>query len=195
MQPLPLFYMGNIAYFKHLRMCTNVVFDVNEHFIKQSYRTRCCISTANGSQNLIIPVHKKNHTALKDVTINYSEKWTVEHKNAIKSAYKSASYFEDYAEPIFEIIDKQHNFLVDLNLELTHLLLSFTNIEPTISQTTSFVPYAHDDLRIKISPKIISAASHPNYYQLFEERHGFLPNLSLIDLLFNEGPESIYILD
>lgn len=192
---LPLFYLGNISYYKALLSQDSLVFDQHEHFIKQSYRSRCEIFSSQGKLALSIPVHRKNHMPYKEVKIDYSCKWVKEHIQAIKSAYASSPYFIDYAEGLFTILEKEHGYLKDLNLATTEHLLQQIQIQAPLRFSDAFEPYHEDDLRLTLSPKLELETQFPVYLQVFDQEHGFIPNLSIIDLLFNEGPMSRSYLD
>lgn len=191
----PLFYLGNIAYFKALLDAESLVFDQHEHFIKQSFRSRCEIYSSQGRLNLSVPVHRKNHMPYKEVQIDYSSKWAKEHIQAIKSAYAASPYFIDYSEDIFAIILSRPKYLIDLNLRLTQHVFSLLSVEKQSAFSLDFVPYTPDDLRLILSPKHKHTIVYQSYTQVFEQEHGFEANLSIIDLLFNEGPMAYVYLD
>jgi len=194
MTPLPLFYFGNLYFFKTIKhigdISDYIMFDVHEHFIKQSYRSRTVILGAQGPLNLIIPVHKKNHSPMMDVTINYDQSWEKQHLQSIKSAYSGAAYFLDYFPSIKTLLEQKPKFLVDLNQATIEVILKHLNYNPILKKSNSFVPYGSNDLRLTNSPKVKQSGSFQSYFQVFDEKHGFIPNLSILDLLFNEGPSA-----
>lgn len=199
---LPLTYLGNIFYYIHLIKggCT---IDINSHYIKQTYTNRCSIITANGVQDLTIPVIKpKEKTAIKDIRISSHDNWQQLHWRAIQSAYNSTPFFEYFCDDYLPFYLKKWDFLIDFNLEIqqkTLELLNFTKIDFSLSdsyiETTNFNT---KDLREVINPKkfnvtLYNELNNP-YYQIFNSKFGFTPNLSIIDLLFNMGNESrIYL--
>ena len=191
---LPLIYCGNIEYYAIVAVCDSVTLDVHEHFIKQTYRSRCEILGPNGVQTLSIPVHKGNNTAVNDIRIDESKKWHREHWRALETAYNSAPFFEHYA-PLFEsIYANPPQMLSDLNFQLHHTICSCLGLSTESQESESFLPYQPNDFRLQISPKVESFYEHKPYYQVFQDRHGHQPNLSVLDLIFNEGPAAIDIL-
>lgn len=187
---LPSAYFGNLEYFK-LLLSEDCVIEVHEHFIKQTFRNRCEIYGPQGKQSLSIPITRKNHMPIKDVRINYNQNWVKEHVSSIKTAYGKTPYFIHYADDLFSTLHQNHTYLVDLNFKLTEQVMAMLNIETNLAKSDSFVPYTDSDLRLELSPKNQRIYPGSNYFQAFADKHGFIPNLSIIDLLFNEGPASI----
>lgn len=185
-------YFGNIYYYSVLANYGRVLMDVHEHFVKQSYRTRCTIYGANGKLNLILPLEKRTkRTPVKEIKISYEENWRKVHWKSLESAYRSSPYFEFYEDDIAPFFEKKYDFLLDMNLDIQATLLDLLGIEPAIVQTESYEkehPDA-DDFRDKIHPKT-EAFTHDEYLQVFQEKYGFIGNLSVVDLLFNLGPEA-----
>lgn len=187
----PIDYMGLLA------NATQVVIDPNEHFIKQTYRSRCSILSVNGTQTLSIPVNKKNHLAVKDVKISYTEDWQRVHWGAIVSAYGKSAFFEFYRDELEPIFKQQPEFLFDWNMQALKLINSLISISPSIEIADTFIEVGSEplDFREVITPKKEFAHPHvelslPSYFQAFSDRHPFTTNLSVLDLLFNLGPES-----
>ena len=174
-----------------------VTLEVCEHYIKQSYRNRVLIATANGIQVLSIPVvHISSKMPILDVRIDYATPWQRLHWKSIDTAYSGSPYFlyfQDYIRPFYE---KKFDFLFDFNLELTQVILKLFGKDFQPQQTKEFIAdYTQrkdiDDLRNIIHPKRCREAGYPfphkPYTQIFEDRLGFVPNLSIVDFLFNEG--------
>lgn len=196
-------YLGPVQHFAHLYAAERVVEDRCEHFVKQTYRNRCYIATPTGSLALTIPVVRNGagHTAMRDIRISDHSDWRKLHWTALVSAYESTPYFEYYADDLRPHFEKRYNYLADFNAALQETILSLLSLRPAIELAESYVsapPHGALDLRQVISPKA-PQGSDPlfrpvPYYQPFAERIGFLPNLSIADLLFNLGPESRIIL-
>lgn len=192
----PLFYLPSIEYFsKILNHKNNILIENTENFQKQSYRNRAIIHSPNGALNLIVPVIKgsKNHTLVKDVRISYDFKWQRLHWMSLQTSYRSSAYFEYYEDELIIFFEKKWKFLFDYNEELLQLMNRFLKININYNYTNSFeATYPElDDYRESIHPKHISDISFKPYFQVFEERNGFIPNLSIVDLIFNQGPQSI----
>ncbi len=192
---LPAFYLPPISYFHAIKQQEGaLVLERFEHYPKQSYRTRAKIATANGVLDLIVPiVHgRKERVAMKDIRINYEHDWQRLHWLSLQTAYRSSAYFEYYEDDFYQFYDRQHDFLFDFNVAQLELLLKCFKINRAITLSEGYESsIAPVDFRTEIHPKKGNFwAEQPNYYQVFEERHGFLSDLSAIDLLFNQGPQS-----
>ncbi len=192
----PLFYLPSIEYFsKILKHQDNLLIENAENFRKQSYRNRAIIHSPNGALNLIVPVIKgaKNHTLVKDVRISYDFRWQKLHWMSLQTSYRSSAYFEYYEDDLVIFYEKKWDFLFDYNEDILGLLNRLLKINISYNYTKSFEQTytGLDDYRESIHPKLDSDISFKPYYQVFEERNGFLPNLSIVDLLFNQGPQSI----
>jgi hypothetical protein len=168
----------------------------HENYSKQSYRNRCHVLTAQGVQSLSIPVvrgNSKDKTLITDIEIDYSQKWDKVHWRTIQAAYGRAPYFEFYSDYIKDVYDRQPKYLFDLNVDLLKLYLKFLKLNKTIEFTDSYqeeVPEHVLDLRNEIHPKIITDNLHvKTYTQVFGKQ--FVSELSIIDLLFTQGPESL----
>ena len=199
---LPTTYLGNLLYYTHL-IQDNSIIDVHSHYAKQTYTNRCTILSTNGPQDLTIPVVKpKDKTPIKDIRISTHDNWQQLHWRAIQSAYNSTPFFEYFCDDYAPFYEKKWDFLLDFNLEIqqkTLELLNFINIPITLSD--SYIEpqnFNTKDLREVINPKKFDVSLYNNlstpYYQIFDSKFGFTPNLSIIDLLFNMGNESrIYL--
>lgn len=193
---LPALYLPPIAYFNvinHAKL--PILLEQHEHYPKQTYRNRASIYSANGKLDLIIPVQKghNGHTRMKDVKISYEFDWQRLHWMSLQTAYRSSAYFEYYEDDFAIFYDRQYDFLLDYNAAQLALLLKLLKIEREIGYTSD---YREDcgaglDFRQIIHPKKDPPVETDNpYYQVFENKHGFIGNLSIIDLLFNQGPQS-----
>ena len=187
-----------IAYCAILEENENIIIDTHEHFIKQTYRNRYYILGANGLMHLSIPLQKwSNHTSIKDIQIDYTEDWQKQHWRSILSAYGNSPFFEFYQDELLPLFEQKQKFLLDWDNESLELLQSLLGLSSnwTLSQKYVEKNEADMDLRDAFSPK--SEFHHPKikfhfeeYPQVFNDRFDFQPNLSVLDLLFNLGPET-----
>jgi hypothetical protein len=192
----PLFYLPPIEYFsKMLIHKENIIIENAENFQKQSYRNRATIHSPNGKLDLAVPVIKgsKSHTKVKDVRISYDFLWQRLHLMGIQTSYRSSAYFEYYEDDFNVFYEKKWTFLFDYNEEMLHLLLKFLKLKIEYKYTEEFEKTYPDlnDFRDSIHPKRNSLDNFKPYFQVFEDRNGFLPNLSILDLLFSQGPQSL----
>lgn len=188
-------YLAPIEYYSALFRAERAIIEIYDNYQKQSYRNRCVIAGANGPLPLSIPIEKPEtpKCQMKDIRIADHGNWRHLHWNAIVSAYNSTPFFEYYEDDFRPFYEKQHTFLHDFNEELRQLICRFIGIETPVSYTESFlqnVPDGTADFRETIHPKCKSDFTTRPYYQVFSEKNGFLPNLSIIDLLFNMGNEA-----
>ena len=192
-QIFPTAYLPSIEYVSLFLKAEDASIELFETYQKQSCRTRTNVMTANGIQTLTIPVIKTNgnHTLTKDIEISYKESWQQIHLRCLESAYRKSAYF-DYYFPYFEKIYKQKfNTLVELNEFCLKTILKIMKVKKDYSYTTDFEKIVDEnDYRISLSKGTNKIEMKP-YYQVFADRHGFIPNLSIVDLLFNEGPNSM----
>ncbi len=193
-------YLPSLEYFCALLHFDKIILEKNEHYIKQSFRNRCYINTANGVEMLVVPLSEKHgKVSLKEIRIDYTKKWQNNHWRGIQSAYAKAPFFEHYSHALRQIIFSDYQFLYDLNLALLSFCLRSMNLETKVSETVSYEKSVDEDiydLRSSITPK--EAYSGRLYYkpvpyhQVFG--NAFAENLSFADLLFSEGPRSLAIL-
>jgi len=192
-------YLPSLWYFYYLVNSEKIIVDRHEHYVKQSYRNRTQILSANGKLDLIIPVIYKNNQPVDEVRISYSEKWQRNHWRAIYSAYRSSPYFSFFEDELKVFYEEEFELLVDYNSQLLKTILKIMRMKKEITFTSSFEknPESVIDLREKIHPKLsfdkdaeaAKILSQP-YYQTFGAKFGFTPNLSILDLLFNKGKEA-----
>jgi hypothetical protein len=187
-------YLASVEYFSLISKADEVLVEVEENYLKQSYRNRCYILSAHGPQLLSVPVYlgSQHKTPLKEIRIDYSKRWQQVHLRAITASYNSSPFFQFYFENLEKIISKKNDFLIDLNMELTESVLKMLKINTKLTYTTKFEPVgkADSDFRYKISPKEKSQFVSKEYMQVFATTNRFVQGLSIIDLIFNMGPES-----
>ena len=195
---LPMFYLPPVEYFVQLNTYKpDILIEREEHFPKQTYRNRANIYSPEGILTLVVPVVKgsKTHTKVKDVKISYDFDWQRLHWQSLGACYRRSAYFEYYEDDFARFYDrqKQVTYLFDYNEELLQLLLKFTKIKTELRYTTEYHPeyISLPDFRTSIHPKKETELQQKPYFQVFEDRQGFLQNLSIVDLLFNQGPQAI----
>lgn len=191
-------YLGPIQYYSKFFNCT-VLIEQHETYIKQTYRNRCKILTGNGVDSLTIPVVRPqgNSTSVKDVRLDNTKRWQKQHWRALSAAYNNTPFFEFYADDFYPFYEKEYTFLLDFNEGLNRVLLKALNIETDYSYTESYMVSEVNDFRETIHPKKEFQDKEYKkvaYYQVFSDRFGFVSGLSIVDLLFNSGPESYLVL-
>ena len=195
-------YFGPVQWYQKLNQSDRCLIERHDHFIKQTYRNRCVIATTNGLQALTVPIERFEgaHCAMLNIRISDHGSWRHLHWNALQSAYGESPFFEFYADDIRPFFERRWDFLVDFNMETTQKMCELLDIQPHITLTDAYVS-AEDvgvtDYRDVIRPKnpLPDDRFQPRrYYQVYEQKHGFQPNLSILDLLFNEGPEAVLYL-
>ena len=186
-------YAGNLMYYSSILKAEMVTIDLFENFHKQSFRNRCSIASPNGILNLIIPINRKSKSIIKEVKIDDSQNWRKIHWKSLESSYRSSPYFEFYEDGFHSIFFKQNcNYLFEFNQLIFQEVLKALKVEIEVTFTDSYIPKNNTihDFRTLIHPKIQSdnQLKELKYHQVFQEKQKFIPNLSVLDLLFNEGP-------
>lgn len=187
-------YLGPVSYFKALASSDKAVIEQYDHYHKQTYRNRCKILSANGVMDLSVPVINTGGKMLvKDLRIAYVESWQQVHWRAIASAYNNSPFFEYYRDDFEPLYSRRTDFLVDFDMELMRIVMDLVGIKTELSLSDDYFvsPPGMEDLRDSFSPKGEAVSSVKPYYQVFDQKFGFVPDLSILDLLFNMGPESI----
>ena len=202
---IELQYLAPVQYYAKLCSGQPMLIEQHEHYIKRSYRNRAHILGANGMMRLTIPLKKgKNEgQAIREVQIEYVRKWQQQHWQSIQSAYGKAPFFEHYSDELRPFFEKKYKFLFDFNLDLMEVLMELIGINSSVSLTNNYAHKPPDgilDLRNSIHPKEKhhQADSHYEsipYAQVFQDKHGFVPNLSILDLLLCMGSETSLILE
>jgi hypothetical protein len=188
-------YLPPAEYFAVISQAEEAIIEREENYLKQSYRNRCYLLSSHGPQLLTVPVYlgSQHKTPIKDIRIDYSKRWQQIHLGAIIASYGSSPYFQYYFENIEKIISKKIDFLFDLNMELIDSVLKMLKLDSKITCSTYFAPTgeSENDFRYKISPKKESHYSTKEYIHVFDYGKRFIHRLSIIDLIFNMGPEAV----
>ena len=195
-----------------LELSPSVIYiEAKENYQKQSYRNRCRFYAADGVQALSFPVIHEGGThklPIDRIKVDYSTPWLVQHQRAIVSAYRTSAYFEYYQDELFDVMDRRPERLIDLNMSILRFFLDKTGIAADLRLTEEYMPadvsgsvlvdgkVLCEDLRERIHPKrhndvLSELGLEKPYFQVFSQKYGFLSDLSVMDLLFNEGPDSI----
>jgi hypothetical protein len=192
-------YFGPVQWYQKLYRADTVLIEQWESFLKQTYRNRCLIATTNGLQALTVPIERGETPLIKDIRISDHGNWRHLHWMALQSAYGESPFFEYYQDDIRPFFTQRWDYLLDFNEAIREKMCELVDIQPYVLRSFEFRPEpdGQTDYRTAINPK------HPDpdpdfipkpYYQVYAQKHGFLSNLSILDLLFNMGPESIYYL-
>lgn len=190
-------YFGPVQWYQKLHRAETVDIEQWESFQKQTYRNRCEIATTQGIQAMTVPIIRGTSPLIKDIKISDHGNWRHLHWNAIKSAYGESPFFDYYQDEIRPFFEKRWDYLLDFNEAIRETMCELVDIRPKVGYTTAYQQAAIADYRESINPK--HPAPDPDftpkpYYQVYAQKHGFLPNLSILDLLMNMGPESIFYL-
>ena len=180
---LPCCYLAPVSHYSACFRDSEVRLEVHDHFTKQTLRNRCLIDSPSGALPLTIPICKTDgKTLMRDVRISDHGNWRHQHWAALESSYRQSPFFEFYADDFAPFYEKRWEFLADFNEELMMLTASLLDISKPVGRTTSY----EGDAFAGLPPSSVRP-----YYQVFANRHGFLPDLSIVDLLFNLGPEGV----
>ena len=196
-------YFAPVRYFTKLAAYSEIYIEQHENFIKQTYRNRVVILGANGTIPLIIPVEKgrEQKIKIKDLRISYDEEWQRNHWRTIFSAYNSSPFFGYYADDLEPFFRKKTKYLLEYNQQISETILEILEVPVSLKLTEEFekIPSNCLNFRENINPKVHRNTKDPSfvqqsYTQVFSEKFGFVPDLSILDLLFNEGPSAHQIL-
>ena len=194
-------YLAPIPLYAQLYAAEGLLVDADGTFVKQTFRSRAIIATENGTQTLTIPIVHNNGQKMRDVRISEHGNWRHLHWNALQSAYRKSPFFDYYADDFAHFYEEKDGFLLDFNMRLHATICGLIGLERPIAtleeSTMEWAKNNYSDLRPVASPQELTRnapPSPPAYYQVFAQRNGFIPNLSIIDLLFNMGPEALIVL-
>lgn len=193
---LPMFYLPPVEYFVQLnKYKTDILIEKEEHLIKQTFRNRTQVYSPDGILALTIPIVKgsKLHTKVKDVKISYDFDWQRLHWLSLQACYRRSAYFEFYEDYLTPFYHEKYEYLFDYNEQLLNVIIKLLKLKVNIKYTDEYFAEYPDraDFRLSINPKKDTQIDQKPYFQLFEERHGFIKNLSIIDLLCSQGPQAI----
>ena len=193
-------YFGPIQWYQKLHRFDHCMIEQYDSYQKQTYRNRCLIATANGVQALTVPVeHNNDRMLVKDLRISDHNQWRRIHWNALQSAYSESPFFEYYADDIRPFFEKRYDFLIDFNEAIRETVCKLIDIQPQTEYTSAY----NSQWQESADYRDVINAKHPlpdndfeakPYWQVFQHKHGFLANLSILDLLFCMGPESVFYL-
>ena len=202
-------YFGPIQWYQKLYRYDHCLIEQYDSFQKQTYRNRCVIATANGIQALTVPIEnekgemRNEKCLLSDVRISDHNQWRRVHWNALQSAYSESPFFEYYVDDLHPFFEQRYEYLLDFNEAIRQKICGLIDIHPQITYTTEYTSDIQHQTSDIVDFRDVINAKHPQpdaeftpkeYWQVFQHKHGFLPNLSILDLLFNMGPESIFYL-
>ena len=201
-------YFGPIQWYQKLYRYDHCLIEQYDSYQKQTYRNRCLIATANGVQALTVPVEHSpltsNHSPLvKDFRISDHNQWRRVHWNALQSAYSESPFFDYYADDLHPFFERKYNFLIDFNEAIRQKICELIDIQPSVEYTSEYISAISPQTSDITDYRNVIHAKHPQpddtfeakrYWQVFQHKHGFLPNLSILDLLFCMGPESVFYL-
>ncbi len=193
-------YFGSIAQYVAISQSNDIIFENEDNYQKQTYRNRTYIYGANGKLLLSIPIKhtgKEGRQLYKDVSIENDFLWQNLHWKSLETAYRTSPFFEYYEDEFVHLFEKKRNFLLDFNYECTQVILDCLQLDISFSKTESYIDttQTYSDLRYLINAKKEHKYNLEPYIQVFESKHGFLSNLSILDLLFNEGTNALTYLE
>lgn len=191
-------YFPNIHQFRQIIKANNILFEVSDNYQKQTFRNRTYIYGANGKLGLFIPVihTHKNRELFKDVKISYDSNWMDLHLKSLQSAYRSSPYFEYFEDDFIKLYSEKEKFLADFNIKCIKLISNLLDLDLDFKISNEYVEKTSDiiDLRDLSNARKEKKIETPKYIQVFESKHGYLNNLSILDLIFSEGTNSVLLM-
>ena len=187
-------YLAPVAQYVRLYSADRLLLDVDSPYVKQTYRNRAVIAAENGALALTVPVVHNGVQPMRDVRISDHGNWRRMHWNAIASAYKKSPFFDYYADDFRPFYENKIEFLVDFNMQLHATVCELLGLDVPVVELSGDNGAMAEDIRSLAQPVDGSVSCCMPYYQVFERRNGFLPNMSIADLLFNMGPEGLIVL-
>ena len=191
-------YFPNIHQFTQIIKANNILFEASDNYQKQTFRNRTYIYGANGKLGLFVPVihSHKQRELFKDVKISYDSHWMDLHLKSLQSAYRSSPYFEYFEDNFIKLYSEKEKFLVDFNIKCIKLISNLLDLNLNYKISNEYVEKTNDiiDLRGLSNARKEKKIDTPKYIQVFESKHGYLNNLSIVDLIFSEGPNSVSLI-
>jgi len=193
-------YFSTILQYVSLVKANKVYLEYQDNYQKQTYRNRCYIYGSNGKQALTIPIKhdsKQEHILSKNAILDTTFNWQKHHLKSIQTAYRTSPYFEFYEDDLLPLFTNKFKYLIDLNLKTQEFILDILQVELEVEKTSKYVVKESSkiDCRFLVNAKNKELANLTPYYQLFSDKHGFISNLSILDLIFMEGPNALNYLE
>lgn len=191
-------YFSPISQFKAIVNSDEVLFEIEDNYQKQTYRNRCYIYGPNGKQLLNIPTKHINSSSkkkTKDTLVDNSVSWQSQHLKSIQIAYRNSPFYEFYEDDLIPILTQEYKFLLDANIDTYLFITDALQINQNYSKTTEYVISTENDYRHLANAKQQHEYQFNSYIQMFDDKFGFIKNLSILDLLFMEGPNAISFLE
>ncbi|WP_440880514.1 WbqC family protein [Tenacibaculum sp. C7A-26P2] len=191
-------YFAPISQYAAIYKSKNIVFEVNDNFQKQTYRNRCYIYGSNGKLSLNVPVKhnlNKDRKKTKDTLVERNFPWQKQHLKSLQTAYRSSPFFEFFEDDLHKIFNKNYKYLHDLLFDTHFFIMDSLGLDPVFIKTSEYVLTSEDDFRTLAIAKKGTSINMDTYVQMFDDKHGFIPNLSILDLLFMEGRNSLSFLN
>lgn len=191
-------YLAPVSFYASLYASQGLLIDDTTPFVKQTYRNRAVIATENGAQTLTVPVVHGGRQTMRDVRISEHGNWRHLHWNALATAYRKSPFFDYYADDFARFYEERDGFLLDFNMRLHSVVCELLGLDVTVRLLSEFggddLPCNTTDVRPFVEPSVVAPCSVQPYYQVFALRNGFQPDMSIVDLLFNMGPEGLLVL-
>lgn len=192
-------YFSPISQYSEIVKSDTIVFEVEDNFQKQSFRNRCYIYNGNGKQLLSIPVKhpiKEGRKKTRDTLVENNFPWQDQHFKSLQTAYRVSPYFEFFEDDIAPIFHKKYKYLQDVTIDTFLFVADALQLNNEFSKTKKYqLETIENDFRNLAERKLQPKKEYRNYVQMFDNKHGFIPNLSILDLLFMEGPNAISYLN